>query len=244
MRSSQPSKPIRPVPPLEAGASAVWKIDLDEEVKRSGTHFDQLSEAERESSTRLRQSRKRDCFIVTRSILRGLLEHYSGLTADRLRIRSNPHGKPYIDGIEFNISHSRGWALMVFNRSRQVGIDIQHMKPALDFARIARRRYTESERKQIFARADIEAQRDAFFAIWTRKEAYVKAHGSSFYDKISVLDLPQGRERIDDALLGGTWELRTFKIGGDYWASICAENSIGDCRVFDWDIYRPGMALV
>lgn len=225
-----------PPPPLAPETTAVWRIDIDAEIEDVARHFAQLSSAERELSRRLQQPRKRDCFIATRSILRSLLSHYSGIPAKRLRIERNPHGKPFVDGIEFNISHSRAWALMAFSRTNQVGIDVQYMKPALDFARIAQRRYTESEREQIFAHADVAAQRDAFFAIWTRKEAYVKAHGTSFHDKLSSLDLPEGRDRFDDTELGGSWELKTFKLAPEYWASVCGQDSIGQICNYIWSI--------
>lgn len=223
------------VPPELADATVIYRIQLDSETAKEKLHLANLNPDERELADKLKLPRKRRCFVATRSILKQMLARYIGISIEDLRIPQNEYGKPYTDGMEFNVSHSRDWALIALNRRRPIGVDVQYSKPTLDFDRITRRRYGGAERRQLESEPDLAARRDKFFAIWTRKEAYVKAHGTSFYDKMSSLDLPLGADRIDDADLGGSWEMRTFRIGREYWVSLCVHEYVGNIHFCRWN---------
>jgi 4'-phosphopantetheinyl transferase len=219
---------------LSEADTIIWKIAVAAEMEREDRHARFLHNSELQLASRLKQGRKRSLFIITRSILRQLIAHYSGRGIAEIDIRRNAHGKPWLEGIEFNLSHSRDWALIALTRDRAVGVDVQYMKPKLDFERISRRRYAPEEHLQVAAGADPSERREQFFAIWTRKEAYIKAHGTSFYDKISTVGVPLGRDRFSDERLGGSWEISSFKIGDEYWASVCAANRLGEIEVKEW----------
>ena len=88
--------------------------------------------------------------------------------------------------LEFNCSHSDEMALISLARETPVGIDIENMERRLDREGIARRWFTEQEQ----AAWTLARQSSlAFFKIWTRKEAVLKAHGGGLaagLDKFSV----------------------------------------------------------
>ena len=67
-----------------------------------------------------------------------------------------------------------------------MGIDLENMERKLDPAAIAQRWFTEQEQA---AWAGAKQSRLAFFNIWTRKEAVLKAHGGGIaagMDRFSV----------------------------------------------------------
>ena len=59
---------------------------------------------------------------------------------------------------------------------RDLGIDIERLRPMPDLLNIATRFFSAREVKAILAVSD-DIRHEAFFACWTRKEAFLKATG-------------------------------------------------------------------
>ena len=122
-------------------------------------------------------------------------------------------GKPYIPGFApFSISHSMNtWAVLlpdsyVPGNSIPCGLDIQYARSA-DAAAVAGRFFAAEDAK-LTADAGSDTE-DVFFRIWTRREALVKAIGTSVAE--SGLPAVSGRTaeyrgaqyRIDDIIIPG-----------------------------------------
>lgn len=97
-------------------------------------------------------------------------------------IEFNKNGKPHIAGIpDYSISHSENTWAIIFSDA-PCGLDIQYNKKA-KFEKIAVKLYQEDEQDSA-NRLGI----DEFFRIWSRREALIKAAGSSvFYDAPSTM---------------------------------------------------------
>ena len=91
-------------------------------------------------------------------------------------------GKPYIEGYDyFSISHTGNYWGVIFD-DEECGLDIQ-LSTDVKFEDIAKRVFNEYEIKCVS-----EYGKDAFFHIWTRREALVKvAAGSVFRDTPPVI---------------------------------------------------------
>ena len=168
-----------PVPLLAAGELRLWLADLDTAAGQFSNMTHLLSVDERERAARFRFDRDRRHYSVARAILRSLLAHYTGMPAAGIQFSYNAHGKPVLPGnhpCRFNVSHSHGWALYGFALERDVGVDIERIRPDLAGLEIAQRFFsaTEVEALQSVAKADLAT---AFFNCWTRKEAFIKANG-------------------------------------------------------------------
>ncbi len=120
-------------------------------------------------------------------LLRDAIAKYTGdkektiALVDELKIGEN--GKPYIEGFDhFSISHSgKAWAVL-FNET-ECGLDIQYERKA-DVLSIARRWYNPIDEKAVreaMETSETEGQKE-FFRLWTRREALIKALGSSVAD--------------------------------------------------------------
>lgn len=82
------------------------------------------------------------------------------------------NGKPYYEvGKKFNISHSGDYVLAAFS-DEEIGVDIEQLGE-IDTAAIADFLHP-LETKFIEEATDSQ---DAFYKVWTRKEAYLKARG-------------------------------------------------------------------
>lgn len=113
-----------------------------------------------------------------------ILGRYLGRAAAALRILRHPGGKPYLEapgaGIEFNLSHCTGMALIAVTRGAALGIDVEARRRIEDPLRLARRLFTAD------AIALLESlptgRRDEYFLdLWTRMEARQKALGRGIF---------------------------------------------------------------
>jgi 4'-phosphopantetheinyl transferase len=132
--------------------------------------------------------RDRDRFIAGRGMLRELLAEAVGERPDRLSFHYGKHGKPALSGrpIRFNLSHSEGRAVYVFSAEREVGVDLERIRPVQQAMRIAERLFTPREVAHL-AGLDGEEQQAAFFRAWTRREAHGKAIGAGLGAKLDTM---------------------------------------------------------
>ena len=135
-----------------------------------------LTTAERARADRYRFPDDRRRSIVARAATRRLLARYLGSDPLTLVIDEEKLGKPVLRGreIEFNASHSGDLVALAFARETAVGIDVERRRKLSDTLALTRRYFSADEVAIVERAADAG---DAFFAIWTAKEAIVKASG-------------------------------------------------------------------
>jgi 4'-phosphopantetheinyl transferase len=171
-----PWAPTSVPPPLAADEAHLWLVGLE-------TAFspDLLSPEEREAAGRYIDPAARRRHEAAKAALRRLLGGYLNLPPSSLRFGTGSNGKPFLEGagakagIEFNISHSGDTALVAVARLT-VGVDLEQTQRRVPVSEgaIASRFFTPEEKAawQVGRRTDA-----AFFRLWTRKEAVLKAHG-------------------------------------------------------------------
>lgn len=107
---------------------------------------------------------------------------------DRIEISKTAFGKPYIvsEGlypIEITLSHSGEYAVCAVS-SENVGIDVEEMKtPPMEVADIA---FGLAEKEYLNNAAD---RSEAFYTVWTRKEALLKKMGCGLVDEITQMNV-------------------------------------------------------
>lgn len=123
---------------------------------------------------------------------RKLLKHglsLLGISADIFNLKYYPSGKPFLnsDGVTFNISHSKEIVCCALSRDLNVGIDIEY----------AAERDIETF-KTVFSNAEwvtINAagnRQRAFYGVWTKKEAVLKAQGQGLNLPMAAVELSEG----------------------------------------------------
>ena len=120
-------------------------------------------------------------FQKTRTALRILLAGYLDSTPTAIGFYEGPHGKPYLidqhSDIQFNVSHTKGAAVIAIVRNIAVGIDIEHSRRKVDVEGVGRKVFTATEQASLKKYGNASALQQ-FFRLWTAKEAYLKATGS------------------------------------------------------------------
>ena len=169
------------IPPLRAGEIHVFAITLTPDVDWETRVSRVLIETEVQRAARFRFDEDRYRFQKTRAALRLLLAAHLRSGSTGFAFREGSHGKPYLDDpesdLQFNVSHTRGAAVLAFARGLEIGIDIEHSRRKVDVDGVGRRVFTPNERAG-FENCGESSRRREFYRLWTAKEAYLKATGS------------------------------------------------------------------
>ena len=170
----------------------VWRAKLD--VSWSWTFDEALTLEDRARADRFRFESDRRRFCVGRASLRLILGRYLKTKPSRLHIESGDYGKPFFvdtkstQGLRFNLSHSNQLALVAISRDREVGVDVEFIRPDFVTDEVATHFFSASEVEEF--RALPKALRtQSFFNCWTRKEAYIKARGEGLYCPLDQFDV-------------------------------------------------------
>src|SRR5471030_1076578 len=188
-----------------------------------------LAPVERAHAKRFRFDHLRHSFVITRGALRYLLGRYLDLHPSIIRFGFGPKGKPALAsaaGIEFNATHSGGLAVFAFTVGRQIGVDLEQIRPLTGTQHIADRFFCPEEAADIVSLPPSERERD-FFCCWTRKEAYVKAIGdglSAPLDEFRVTVHPNEPARMihlaHDKNAAKAWTLHDLSLASGYAAAL------------------------
>jgi len=157
----------------------VWQIHLDVNATVTHRNAGLLAPDEIRRAARLRSLTDRRRFIVARGMLRLLLGVYADIPSEAIRFAYGSHGKPRLKPsslLHFNVAHSGERAVYALSRTRRVGIDIEHLNREFAFERVARRFFARPEFENLLRMPEARRRR-AFFALWTCKEAVIKATG-------------------------------------------------------------------
>jgi 4'-phosphopantetheinyl transferase len=173
-----------------------------------------LSADESERAARFHRAADRERFVLGRGLLREALAGHLRVAPRDLSFSYNRWGKPGLDGfarLEFNVSHAHDLVALAFTLGRKVGIDLERVDRAVDALKLAERFFTAEEAAALRA-LDGPRRSAEFFRCWTRKEAFVKAHGRGLSRPLE----PDDAERAH-------WTTVEVPCPNGYVAHLCAE---------------------
>ena len=129
------------------------------------------------------------------------------------QIKLTKYKRPYFDDdIDFNITHSGEYVVCAISFNHKIGIDIEEIKeiPLSDFEN----EFSSDEMKAIM---NSENSMNAFYSLWTQKEAFLKAIGTGLY-------VPLHQIRIDDKVVKWNkqeWFLTKIVVDHKYVSHLC-----------------------
>ena len=193
---------------LTGHAVDVWFIRLDVSRQPSKHDLRTLSADESQRAAGMAATPRRR-FVAARALLRNLLASYLSTEAKSIEFSYAERGKPRLagrhsdHGMHFNVSHSQHRALFAFGRA-PLGVDLETIRPLRDMDGLAGRFLSHGECKTL-NELPVPLRRRAFFACWTRKEAYVKAVGTGIGLPLRSFDVTLSPGSVP-ALLGENGE--------------------------------------
>lgn len=175
-------------PPAQLPPSApspeplLWLVDCRDPLPSATREALQATltsaELQRCNAYRLQQDRER-C-LRARGGLRLLLATWLACPASAVILVSGTHGKPFCPGgPQFNLSHSGALIVLALHPRYPVGVDVERLRPGLDWQPIAERVLPKSQ-QEMLQRLPAASQPMAFLAGWCALEAELKAMGSGF----------------------------------------------------------------
>jgi 4'-phosphopantetheinyl transferase len=224
----------------------IWRAILDRPEESIAYLWTLLADDERQRAERFLFPRDRAHFTVARGLLRVLLGHYLGSLPQHLRFAYGPHGKPVLTlatqgpHLHFNVSHSHGLALYACTWGRDIGVDVERIRPAVARENIAEHFFSPREVTTLRSLPPA-VQATAFFACWTRKEAFIKAKGMGLTLPLHQFDVAFAPGE-SAALLRTAWDaqevhywsLRDLDPAPEYRAAVAVAGH--DWRLTCWDI--------
>jgi len=220
----------------------LWRADLGLALPRLDALESIVSDDERARADRFHAPQDSERFLAGRAILRIILGRYAGESPESLRFRYGVYGKPALfreeaaSPLRFNVSHSGPMAVYAVALQHEIGVDVEHIQE--DVARQQVAEYFFARREAATLRSLPRAlQTRAFYACWTRKEAYVKARGAGLVlplDQFEVSvdpDEPAALLRVaEDPRAPRRWSLHDLPLGPEYVGALAAESRRASLR--------------
>ncbi len=139
-----------------------WKRNLDEEeIARSNRYIFEPD--------RLR-------FLAGRDILRKLISRYTGIDPAEINYLTNPYGKLFLpfQPLSFNNSNSQDRIVFAFTMEEEIGVDIEHVRLIPDLSGLIDFCFSQEEKIEL-SFLPPASHLEAFYHVWTQKEAFLKA---------------------------------------------------------------------
>ncbi len=152
-------------------------------------------------------------------LLKKVLERY-GLSDEQIVVDDN--GKPYIEGVHFNLSHTKGMAICAIGE-KPVGCDIEYQKDVTEA--VAKRYFSEKENDYLRSFEGTDYHK-VFLRIWTMRESYIKMTGEGLRVPFKQYEILK-----EDSAFGvyrdgkrEACQLKEYKISG-YQVTVCTEDT-------------------
>lgn len=212
------------------------------------TFFESLLAAdEQQRAARFVAEDVRERFILARGMLRVLAGRYLKVGPEAIRFTYGARGKPALvnSDLRFNLSHSGDLIVTGFMRRREVGVDIEEIRPMPEMKRVAMDNFSPAE-FEIWYALPSAVQMRAFFTCWTRKEAYIKATGDGFRLPLANFDVsfaPGEAPRLlraqgDDP---ARWSLLHLDLAPEYLGAACVQGPAPRLNIYGIDMLQfPG----
>lgn len=166
-----------------------------------------LGPAEKARAGRLRIAKRRARFVIARAVLKQLLANYLGIAPRELELAEGPRGKPAIGPryqqkrIEFNVSHAADYALLALSLDNRLGVDIESSKRRVNYQAVANRFFSGPE-QEAYKKLPAGDKRAAFFRVWSRKEAILKAMGRGLAGGLAGFSVPLAKRPVQTGARG------------------------------------------
>jgi 4'-phosphopantetheinyl transferase len=216
---------------LERNRILVWFASLVADGATVGHSRMELSADERARADRFQDADVCRRFIVAHAFQRRVLAACARVEATSLCFGFDAWRKPWLlsrPEVRFNLSHSADIAILAVRMDHDVGVDIEECAQEAAIEDVAKHAFSRAECHALEALSPA-ARRDAFFRMWTRKEAYVKALGRGLSwptRSFSVSHLPNNEDALltddNDADAPRNWRVTDIRAPDGFHAALAA----------------------
>lgn len=233
------------LPAIQEGEVHLWRADIGTTSSAVEQLSASLGDEELSQAQRFRFAVHRDRFIVRRAVLRSVLARYLECDPAAIELERSAFGKPFLaprhdSDLRFNCSHSENLALLAVTRGRAVGVDLERIRPDFSDHAIPERFFAPREAARLRA-LPADRQPEAFFDLWVRKEAYVKARGMGLSLALDSFEVPLGDAEpvrllrtAPDTEEAGRWTMVSLRPAPAYPAALVVEGQACTLHCWNW----------
>jgi 4'-phosphopantetheinyl transferase len=207
---------------LPAGTVHVWF--LDSQARPDPRWLEILDEEERARAARFPGREQRDAFTAAHALVRTALSAYGRRSPEVWRFAISAHGRPSVldaGELSFSLTHAGSEAAVAIAAGPAIGLDLEPVPSERDALPIARRFFTETEQEWLSGLTPGD-RCAGFAAIWTVKEAVLKARGCGLTESLRSVEVevdPSGR-LVGVQAAGGPWALRSWSPRPGWFAAL------------------------
>jgi 4'-phosphopantetheinyl transferase len=164
----------------------------------------------------------------------------------QLQFETQPQGKPVLITassfpIQFNVSHTRGLALIALTTQHAVGIDVEWIDRKVQDHDIAERYFSPHESQYLASLSPPERILN-FFSYWTCKEAYLKMQGRGIAEGLAQCELTMNLDQlqvslteVDQQVKGEDCSLYQITSGSAHVGAVAIACSSAQISYWNWE---------
>jgi len=208
----------------------LWVLDLSEDFSSyiMNTFNASMSLEENEQKDQFAFQTLKRRYLLTRGLVRSVFSSYMPeYSPQEWQFEKTAYGRPYCEMLKpkltFNISHNDNLVLLAVGRDGRLGIDVE-TRSATYVEDIARQNFAPLEYQELMCQP-LECRADRFYALWTLKEAYIKALGlglSTGLDDFSFSFLQDGQIHLTPKKKEEQWYASLYQQERNF-ISICVD---------------------
>jgi 4'-phosphopantetheinyl transferase len=170
-------------------------------------------------------------FLLGRVAQRLVLGAYLGLPPAGLHFEPGANKKPQLRAapqLHYNVSHAGDWVLLAV-AGAEVGVDVERLDTLFAFQELLDYSFSPAE-KAFIERSPVPYH--AFYQLWTRKEAFVKATGRGIDAEFSQVPALDGEHRLASFGPVPEWTVSSFEAAPGYVAAVAHPTPLAGARCF------------
>jgi 4'-phosphopantetheinyl transferase len=186
----------------------LWRAELDRSADEATTLRSLLSVDERQRTQRFFSNTVAERWAVGRGVLRAILASYVQCDPKSVRFRLGANGKPELGSprseVYFNVSHTAGLLFVAIGRQTPIGLDAEVLSDQVPIDELSDQFFAKEEAEEL-RKMPADLRLRAFYACWTRKEAFLKGIGDGLSRQLNQF---QVSVRLDEPprLISVGWE--------------------------------------
>ncbi len=187
-----------------------------------------LDTEERATYERYQVDFKKIEFLAGRILCKSAIGRFLSVSPRHVRFTKNAYGKPVLDTcstpLHFDLSHTPGMVTCAVSRYGEIGVDVEGIRQ--DAFTVIPYMFLPEEINAINAQQGRNAQLQALYTLWTRKESVMKAVGQGFFLAPLSFAVPLNETKVRD----GQFDYYTFAPHTNYILSVACRRQSTSVR--------------
>lgn len=214
--------------------NALYYFSLFENSKYINDYLKFLTPEELEQGSRYKFEVSRHRYYIGKIAAKLLIKKYANRPFEKIIILKGKNDKPYLKPfdnyslVHFNLSHSDD-AILIAISNKEVGVDIEQNR-LFNYAVLMDTVFTKNEINFIKTHRN---PNQAFFILWTRKEAFLKATGTGLTENLTGFEVLDGENilNIDNIKQDEQFDIVSFYPFKNYIAAFCQIRQIQSPKI-------------